>query len=472
MDAMFSFAVMVAIFVPVGAFAADIYRSRSWNLVFSHFWYFTLIWLVAFPLKALAIDSGFISTAARRALSSDDLTAALCLSFLLWVAVYIGNFWLRRRYSGPSGFDASELPRFWANRITVVLFLSVAISLPMGLWARVQNFGSNDYFSYRLGSGHLFLLAELIPLAVMATAIPALTAHFNLRSTKVMLLSFGLGVLASIPLTTMLASRRIVAACLLSAVVAFALRVPRFRWLVMLGVPGTVFGSIPLQAFRYARVPDHALDYDFLGKTQAFFGLMRDIFRNQVNATGSVFKSLFDSFEGIEHVAVLIKSASWQQLAFGVDHGLSWLFNTGLSLFPRALWSAKPVIYGNNAQQYFLYPEWFRDGLMLVAMPPSFVVDFVFGFGILGAVILAVMLGRVLRISENYLANPAAGLVQRALALFLFINVFNIVRSGTSIVQSLILYGIVVLIVYGWRSTVRGVLAYARTVFYRSRTAP
>lgn len=461
---MFSVFVFITILIPVIALVIDARRTRSWDLVFSHFWFFTLIWLVAFPIKALALDSGFTTAAAQRALSTEDLTSALGLSFLLWLGVYAGNFWFRNRGAANLGADVSAPSNILMGRIAVVLILATVISVPMSMWAHSLNIGSRSYFSYRLGIGPLLLLAELVPLAVMATAISVLAADFQWRAAKVALISFGFGVLVSAPITVILESRRIVAACLLSVVIALALRAPRLRGLALVSVLGTVFGSIPLQALRYAQVPDYALDYDFLGKTKAFFTIMKDVLRYQINhSDGSVFKSLFDSFEGIEHVATLIKNASWQQLAFGIDHGLSWLYNMGLSLAPRAIWSAKPLIYGNNAQQYFLYPEWFKDGLMIVAMPPSFVVDFVFGFGVLGALLLALVLGRVFRVAEGLLTQPGANMAARAFSLFLFINMFNIVRSGTSIVQSLILFSIVVIAVYGWRLTMNAMQDFVRS---------
>ena len=483
MNAIFLFAVTVAILVPVGAFAADIYRSRSWNLVFSHFWYFTLIWLVSFPLKAIAINSGFVTSAALRELSVEDLTPAVGLSFLLWLGVYVGCFRSGMRMTAESFNHVARLHGPQATRVALALILSVVVSLPVSVLVYKMNSGASilsghenpgtGYFSYRLGLGHIFLLAEIVQLTVIAAAIPVLTASLEQRRPRIALIAFGIAILAAVPITMLLASRRMLAACLLSLVIVLALRICKLRWLVLIGVLGTIFGSILLHVVRYAKVPAYASDFHFIGKGQAFFSSIYHLFRDQIaDPRGGLLKALFDSFEGIEHVAAMIQKAAWQQLVFGIDHGLSWLYNVGLSLIPRAIWASKPVIYGNNAQQYFLYPEWFRDGLMIVAMPPSFVVDFVFGFGILGAVILAVMLGRVLRISENYLTNPTANLVQRALALFLFINMFNIVRSGTSIVQSLILYGIVVLIIYGWHPTMRGVLDYARTVFYRSRTIP
>ena len=105
--------------------------------------------------------------------------------------------------------------------------------------------------------------------------------------------------------------------------------------------------------------------------------------------------SITSTFEGIEHLANYLSTASFKQILFGVDQGLSWLFNLGLAIIPRFLWQSKPYLYGSVAQQEFIYPFMYESGPGQSTLPTGIVVNSMFGFGIFLIIIFAFIYSRI-----------------------------------------------------------------------------
>jgi hypothetical protein len=131
----------------------------------------------------------------------------------------------------------------------------------------------------------------------------------------------------------------------------------------------------------------------------------------------------------------------------GIDQGKSWAYNTFLGLVPRAVWPDKPIAYGSVKQQEYIYPEWFESGHSKGAIiPVSFAVDFLFGFGVAGAVVLSLLAGAALGVLQRRLWDQSAEAVVVALSLYSYVFLFNFVRGGTGIAQGVVMLLIVFLI--------------------------
>ena len=89
------------------------------------------------------------------------------------------------------------------------------------------------------------------------------------------------------------------------------------------------------------------------------------------------------------------------------------------------------------------------------AIPVSFVVDFSFGFGFAVALVLCFGLGRLLKIYEAALWDSGESLALRALAFFIFIWMFNLVRGGTAMGNVLLIFACVSVLMLGMRTTWR-----------------
>lgn len=138
------------------------------------------------------------------------------------------------------------------------------------------------------------------------------------------------------------------------------------------------------------------------------------------------------SFEGADHLAHFIERGGWQTLLTGVDGGIGYLFNMGLSLIPRQLWPAKPVVAGTVAEQCWLWPSTCEGDRVLGAyIPPGFAVDFLYGFGIAGALVLAFGSGWLLGRAQILLWRGGPfGLT--LISFFSYVFLFNFVRGGTA----------------------------------------
>jgi hypothetical protein len=169
---------------------------------------------------------------------------------------------------------------------------------------------------------------------------------------------------------------------------------------------------------------------------------LASIFQNQWPAFNDnldfILISIGSTFEGIEHLANYFETASAVQLIIGVDQGISWLFNSGLSLIPRSLWESKPHLYGSVAQQEFLYPWMYATGYGQATFPAGFIVDAIFGFGLIG-ILFAVFYAYLFRYLDKVLFTKTNRLHYHYLiAATIYIHMFNLVRGGTSAIMMIV----------------------------------
>ena len=178
------------------------------------------------------------------------------------------------------------------------------------------------------------------------------------------------------------------------------------------------------------------------------------------NYAGYYFIQTIASSYGLsDHLAQFFHKATVKEIISGVDHGLAWIYNMGLAFVPRAIWQSKPLHYGSVAEQKWLYPDMYGDKTVTTTLPPSFIVDFMFGFGLLSLFPLCFVLGRFLNWVHLQLIFGLKGgrRLNFAFALFVMAYLFNMVRGGTSFLQLIIYMAVILVLMYGFRRLVYSV---------------
>lgn len=86
---------------------------------------------------------------------------------------------------------------------------------------------------------------------------------------------------------------------------------------------------------------------------------------------------------------------------------------------------------------------------MEASLPPGFAVDFLFGFGIVGAIPLCLVAGFLLARAHLCMWSPEAAIFWRGLAIYAFVYMFNFNRGGTAFIQGLEILGVLLILMYG-----------------------
>ncbi|MCW8914468.1 MAG: glycosyltransferase [Magnetovibrio sp.] len=457
--------IILTILIPVGALILDAKAHPIHKVVLSPFWYFSFLFIIAFALRAYLIDRQMIDLQTIPPdlgynFDQTILSLALIFALSLWACVYVG--WKQtRRISQPTA--SAHLTASVPGLRLMIGLLVICVSGIGAIFAigstSLADFDGIKYQSSRMGSGALWLLPEFILYATLGyiawlISRPKFEAKILLYGLLIVLVALTFWA------SNMLFTRRLMSAAIFAVFIYAVVRNAKLWPLALAGILSTVLASSILDFLRqtfyivYNKFSSHeqvsnSPVWDNISSTfQIIFGTK---FLSYVSST----------FEGVDHIYRMFERVSWQQLLFGIDHGMSWFFNSGAALIPRAIWASKPVNYGGLGQTLWLYPEVFRDGFATAAIPMSFAIDFSFGFGILFALVLAFVFGRLLGVSERTFWDRASHPAQIALALFIFIYMFNWVRGGTIIIQSIILFSIPCILLFGMRHSLHAAFGLA-----------
>jgi len=303
-------------------------------------------------------------------------------------------------------------------------------------------FIGNEQNVARVGSGLFFLTSELLLFAALAYFGKAIHQRRVLPNPYLDLTLYSIVFIMTLVMTVAISSRRMIATFVLCLIVLFSLKNPRQWWLPLSAIGSTFLLSPVLQIIRYLDVGE------LLAGSIGFWESFSNLRENRFFLT-----TISSSFEGVDHLAQLIQKGGISGILFGFDGGVAWIFNAGLALIPRAIWSNKPLIYGSIAEQFYLYPEMYNQGAATVTLPPSFIVDFLFGFGIVIGLGLCFLMGRFFAILSEILWGRGGSSSLSAIALFTFVNIFNFVRSGTGMIPGLTIFLGVCSFVLGFRET-------------------
>jgi len=467
-------------------------RLSVGDAILSPMLYFAGLWFLAFPLHAWLLYQGWVDTQQHVVLTEGALTAAVLLSLFSLLVVYFGMRTGRSFQLEPS--FKSESPGVKPGRVSSVLMvLMVLVVIFMSQTVFQQGtftpFIGNEQNESRVGNGPLFMLSELFIYGLIA-AIPALlTSGQRKGQWRLLLLIFAVGLVFAIFMGIALTSRRVIVLPLFALALAWLYIYPKHPQVrAVLGatlLASTVFAAPALQVVRYVATPQTPIersidersiaDYcrwaertpipqkavtilDTRGAERSISGMSASVTTKLCDESNyGIYLSVqivASSYGLVDHLATFLHKAAPSELIVGVDHGIAWSYNMALALVPRAIWPDKPLHYGSVAIQKWLYPEMYEDKPVTMTLPPSFVVDFLYGFGLLSLLILCFGLGRLLVLAHVWLlcGLQPGDHIRFIAGLFLMAYMFNLVRGGTGFVQALIPMLAVMLIMYGGKA--------------------
>ncbi len=235
---------LLCVAVPLAAFVFDARRKLPQQIVLTHFWYFTLIWMAAFPLRGWLVlnhdrVSQFIMTGTVPRPDAAAMAIALALALLFWSAAYIG-------FSLPAGTrsvrEAGETPSAYRPVIVGLFWVVLAAGVVAYLDLSPSDLDGPRYLQSRKGAGLIWMIPELCIPATLAflACISVRPKLFDNRFTATFLVA---AFAVSFWLTIAFSSRRLLAAVMLGLFVALVVRRPRWWPLGGLAVVGSVFGA-------------------------------------------------------------------------------------------------------------------------------------------------------------------------------------------------------------------------------------
>jgi len=436
------------LFVIAALFLWEIATRPAIKTVISHFWYFSLLWLIFFPFRAVLVSEDLVDLQIEQYFSVEQLFFALLLAFSFWISSYLGykSTWRVASIGQITLLSPGARYRrvFWGLILAALVFIMTM--LVDG--AELKQFQGNEQNEARTGAGPTFALSALYMLGFISLLGVQLYINQNKarENLRFFLLSTATVLLISVIFSVALTSRRYIAEPLLGLLIVFLVSREKGIGLAILSILATFLLAPVLQLFRYI---------DIASLTSLDMGVIEHF--AQLVDLRFVLTSISSSFEGIDHLSAYLQQAGWFGFLFGTDGGLSWLFNAVLGLIPRNLWMNKPEIYGSIAQQHFLYPWMYADGAATTTIPVSYVTDFIFGFGVMVGLFMAFMLGRLLRVLQECLWNRNSHFILKGFSLFVFLNMFNVLRGGTGFLQSVIMFFFVGIAMYGLSPVKRAV---------------
>lgn len=481
-------------------------RTCMGAAVLSPIFYFSVLWWLAFPFHAFLLMQGWVDTQQQVVLNQRSIALAVWFSFAAMLLVYWGS-----RHNQPFGVDPLSKTVVAApvdpNRLWFALMLLIMLSV-FFLTQTVYSTGTfapfvgNEQNEARVGRGPLFVLSELFICGLIAV-IPAALRQRSWRAFRSPLpLVFLAGLIFATYIGIVLTSRRIIVLPLF----AFALGwlVSRKKVNVLLAsllILVSVFATPSLQLLRYTLTPSsepppaarsgsnnrpsdstpdstnrllpiasycrysnsqptlqravRVVDAQYSERrfSETSARVAQWLCSEKGYPAASFIQNIASSYGLVDHLSTYLERVSRTQFLFGVDRGVSWIYNVSLALVPRAVWADKPLHYGSVAIQKWLYPAMFYEHRATMTLPPSFVVDFSFGFGVPSFVVLCFAVGRLMVWAHVGLRGglQPQNDVRFVLSIFLMANMFNLVRGGTGFAQPFILMLGVVTFMYGNR---------------------
>ena len=397
----------------------------------SPFFIFTIYWFICFPLRAFIYNNYDVQLQAHRILQKDFLLSSLFLSFLFWFLIFLGYAHSKSKSKSKSK-SLFVFSQKRSNSLIVLSIFGIAwFIFKMDIdWLNLSNYTFDNQFVLREGNGLFFLIPVLF--------IPILINHISglvvgRENNKFLLIYFFIFLFLSIFIMIILQSRRVIYLFVYISCMYLYLRDKKYYILLMFLIFCSIFMSPIFNYIRY--FPHFSHDYT-----------IGNIIYQSLDF-GNFFSIINNTFEGVDHVASFLEKISLNQFFFGVDHGVSWSYNMILAYVPRFIWYSKPIIYGTIEQQYFLYPELFNNDYATITLPPSFVVDYLYGFGVIIASFLCYLTGFIF-FKLYYLAiNLRNSVFHVGIYIYLYIYMFNFVRSGTSVILGVLVLSVIFFIV-------------------------
>lgn len=479
----------------VSAIFWDLKRRVATGVVLlSPILYFAVLWWLAFPFHAYLLSAGLVDTQQQVVLSQRSLLFSVVTSMLCLLLVWWGARSTPRGVQNVEGLT-TKLNNGSPMRVGLVIALLIALAIAFlgqtvlnnGEWAP---FVGNEQNESRVGSGPLFMMSELFIYGLIAATPAVLKADWRLKGVWFLIVIYGAGLTLAVGMGIALTSRRVIALPFFALALGWMFTRRQVSMALATSLMAATFFAAPaLQSIRYALtptaiptlaptashckylgtrpIPQRAVTIlDQTGREREISNLEEKtatlLCASEHYSTYFFLQTIATSYGLSDHLATYFSKATITEIAFGVDHGQAWVYNAMLGLIPRAIWSEKPLHYGSVAEQKWLYPEMYKDNPITMTLPPSFVVDFLFGFGGLVAAVMSYWLGRFLGWTHSLLllGGQEHHSAHFAFGLFTMAYLFNLVRGGTGFVQLVIMMLLVLVMMYG-SGSVRAILQKA-----------
>jgi hypothetical protein len=408
-------------------YGIDVIRCGWKCTTASPFWIFSIYFLLSYPIKYLILRSG-IPIQAPRPPDMHLIDLALILSMVFWLFVRV----IYSAIGMPNGRHANWITaesegavilnpkRDYAVVVLVVfLILSSAYyyySMLSSTEFQLANFyKGNEQNEARFGSGMVFMAGGLY----LTGFFIYLFGARNKNKTIFFVFAFSIVSISFIE-SILLATRRPLFLAIYLLLLYKYLKGRTSTSLALLAIYpiAATFIAPVAQVIRYS---------------------VESIFDNGFSTIDFTYAltTIGSTFEGIEYLSRFLERASSNELVFGVDFGAAYLFNAVLALVPRSMWPSKPEIYGSVEIQDFLY----GTGFATTTLPSGIVVDSMYGFGVVGFMLYAGGVAYILSWMDKVLfkSNEMSAPLKIALATYLYIYMFNLVRGGTGIIQGLLM---------------------------------
>ena len=390
------------------------------------FWVFTLFFTLSYPVKYILISNGVDYQAPKKP-GEFSLAIALAFAMGIWLLIYF----LKGRpfkvdpkllhQTAPAHAKGSK----WgiAPKMFFTLIICVSSAAYYNLYTSVGHFSlafqGNTQNEMRVGQGGYFALFTLYFYVFLIALFSRHTLGYRFGAVLIVsILVLGMSQMVQ------LGTRRPLYLIGYAILLYWDTQKSSSKRLLILGIYPVVMALLaPVgQVLRYS---------------------FASIFQNQWitpnDTLDFVLVSIGSTFEGVEHLANYFEIATADKLILGVDQGISWLFNSGLSLMPRALWESKPYLYGSVSQQAFLYHEMYQTGYGQTTLPPGFIVDAIFGFGFIGIFLFGFFYAYLFRYLDKVLFSRTEWFrYDYLIAATIYINMFNLVRGGTAVIMMIV----------------------------------
>jgi len=388
---------------------------------------FALLFIVTYPLKFIASAYGYYVMD----VSSLDVgwwylsTLISTISGVMFLAPFLLVTFSNKKMGGTTSSIESNLlrPSFILVASTVTIAASFghdAISALLYFSLDAQQSRIEERAFEREGSGLLAFMRDiglaLLIIAMYRYSIDWRSFHWKKKGRVflgILLLSF---IFLSLSGSKQLA---------LTPIVTFflCLHIQRVR----AGI-GTI---------KYRHLPQYVLlGLILIGSLGYIRGFGSIVDEYEIGVLGQIFIQLSNAFDGPDNLAFILSRVHdfWiGDLSF--QPTIQYLFGW----FPRILWPDKPLVMGNLLiMQEYLWERF--SGATGEVISPSMPGEMIVSAGFFFMLIWSFFLGCIFLIAYRLAHQRNVSLVTVCIYIWLWLNVFNVLRSGTGIIGSLLVF--------------------------------
>lgn len=394
---------------------------------------FALLFVVTYPLKFIASLFGF---SVMYPLTLDEKWLYLTVIFfnLSAFAFIVPSLFMKpfQREVSSGHFDNLVNKRKWlllliAFTLIVISYGPSAIIAAFSFSADLLQARIEERSEERLGSGLAALIRDTGMILLLISLI-GIAQDWLAPNRRLKVMTVG-SLLLLFLFFLMLSGSKFLA---LMPVVSFILFYHMVR--IRTGLPQWPFGKV----LCYGVIG--AILIGITGYVRGFGSLVDE---SGLGELGQIFVQLANAFDGPDNLAFILARAN--DVWFG-DLSFAPTLQYLTSWFPRFLWPDKPLIYGNLFIQEIYLHERF-SGEIGEVISPSMPGEMLVSGGIVFMISWSTMLGFVFRFIYQK-AYSSTGWVYPVLYAWLFLNIFNLLRSGTGVVGAFVVFASLVFLVY------------------------